>query len=307
MHQLAAGRGLSLAVAHYDHGLRPESGADAAWTEQLAEKLHTPIRIGRAARCADDSPPRLAGWEARARRERYKFLAVAARDLDCAWVATGHTADDQAETVLHHIIRGTGLAGLRGIAELRRLSAGARLVRPCLHVRRDELRAALQERGQDFRQDATNDDLRLTRNALRQLWLPRLRSGLNPRVDQALCRLAEQAQDACRILRQRAVRLLTRAIVEQGAEHVRLTSRVLSNAPSERVREAAVQLWRQQGWPRGRMTFAQWQAAAELLSGRGPARIDWPDGVSGLRRGANVLLMRKPPPPGDPGRRRPTD
>src|SRR5436189_3233901 len=115
-----------------------------------------------------------ANLEAVGRRVRYDFLASVARETGAAWVATGHTADDQAETVLHRLLRGTGLKGLAGIPARRALAPGVDVVRPLLKVRRAEVLAFLQETGQRFRQDTSNVDPRFTRNRIRHELLPSL-------------------------------------------------------------------------------------------------------------------------------------
>src|SRR5207253_9701726 len=112
--------------------------------------------------------------EATARRVRYDWLSGVARVTGCSWVATGHTADDQAETVLHRLLRGTGLQGLRGIASRRPLAEGVEVVRPLLDVTRTEVLTFLQAEHQPARQERSNADLRFTRNRIRHGLLPHL-------------------------------------------------------------------------------------------------------------------------------------
>ena len=90
-----------------------------------------------------------------------------AKECQAGWVVTGHTADDQAETVLHRLLRGTGLKGLRGIAARRQLAPGVELVRPLLNVTRADVMEYLQELGQSYRTDSSNADRDYTRNRLR--------------------------------------------------------------------------------------------------------------------------------------------
>ena len=137
-----------------------------------------------------------ANLEATARRLRYRWLAKVAREAGAHWIATGHTADDQAETVLHRLLRGTGLQGLRGIAGRRKLEPGVSLVRPLLQTTRTEIIAYLEQLHQPFRQDSTNRDLSYTRNRIRLELLPYLAERYNPAVSIALARLAEQANEA---------------------------------------------------------------------------------------------------------------
>src|SRR5205823_4132455 len=135
------------------HQLRgAENDADEAFVRALPETLKTSVelhcvRIDVAAQARTEG----ANVEAVARRLRYEWLARVAKECQAAWVITGHTADDQAETVLHRLLRGTGLKGLRGIAARRQLADGVALVRPLLSVARASVMAYLQELGQDYR------------------------------------------------------------------------------------------------------------------------------------------------------------
>src|SRR5690606_36642941 len=104
-----------------------------------------------------------AGIEETARRLRYDFLIRVARAAGCAFVATAHNADDQAETVLHHLLRGTGLAGLRGMRDARRLGEGLTLIRPMLRLSRGEIERYLVELDQPWRMDDSNADSAHTR------------------------------------------------------------------------------------------------------------------------------------------------
>jgi len=276
-----------IVVAHFDHRLRPDSAADAGWVRALAESHDLTCEIGTPAAAAPQN-----GKEAWARRERYAFLERIAARHAANHVAVAHTADDQAETVLHHILRGTGLHGLKGMPATRRLSDSVRLIRPLLDVRRESLRQYLADLGQSFRHDESNDYARWTRNALRNELIPQLEARFNPRLVETLLTLSGQAGDAARVLQRDAARLLNRSIVEITPQQVRLHSMPFAKADPAIVREAAVRLWRRQGWPRQRMTFRHWSTAAELMRGEGPERVQWPCGLTGRRRGTLVAIER---------------
>src|SRR5262249_25956730 len=121
-----------------------------------------------------------ANLESVAREARYGWLAEVAREAGAGWVATGHTADDQAETVLHRLRRGTGLRGLCGIPVRRPLAPGIEVVRPLLRVTRAQVLNYLRALGQDFREDRSNSDPRFTRNRIRHELLPLLAEHYNP-------------------------------------------------------------------------------------------------------------------------------
>ncbi|MFM8223478.1 MAG: tRNA lysidine(34) synthetase TilS, partial [Planctomycetaceae bacterium] len=145
-----------LRVAHLNHQLRGlESDADADFVAQLCARWHVPL-VSASVPLPTLSGQAGVGLEAAARTVRYDFLKQAAVDLGCRCVATAHTADDQAETVLHRILRGTGLAGLAGIPPQRSLGEGVRLLRPLLQVSRRDLLDCLQLWQQPYCVDSSN-------------------------------------------------------------------------------------------------------------------------------------------------------
>ena len=146
-----------LHVAHLEHGLRGAAGReDAAWVQGLCERLGVKATVGAAdvgAAAAESGE----SVETQGREVRYGFLLRVAQDQGCEAVAVGHTADDQAETIVHRIVRGTGLRGLAGMPAVRRLGEGVRLVRPMLGVRRAQVEAFLRAEGVAWREDASNE------------------------------------------------------------------------------------------------------------------------------------------------------
>ena len=178
--------GQVLTVLHLDHGLRPESAADAAFVEAAAVHLGLPCLTHRAN--LRTGP----GLEARARDARYAFLVDAARSVGARHVLTAHHRDDQVESIVLRLLRGAGPRGLRGMPASRRLASGLRLLRPLLHVRRELLRAHAEGAGLAWREDLTNADLTLARNRVRHALLPRLRAIL-PDADARLLELSRAA------------------------------------------------------------------------------------------------------------------
>ena len=162
---------LRLTVAHVQHHLRDQAAEDdAGFVAQLASGL------GLGFVRADIRPGDAAGnLEANAREQRYAALTALAVDAGAGWVATAHHADDHLETVLMAVIRGTGPAGLRGVAWSRPLADHVQLVRPMLGATRDQALDLLRALGQDWREDVTNTDTARTRARLRRDVLPVLR------------------------------------------------------------------------------------------------------------------------------------
>ena len=178
--ELRARLGLSLALAHLNHGLRPEADEDEGFCRALADHLGLPIATRRDD-VAGDAKRHRRSLEEQGRLARYGFFAEQASTSGCTRIALGHTMDDQAETVLMRLARGTatrGLAAIRPVAGLR--------IRPLIEVRRADILDYLRERGLTYREDASNDDRRFTRNRVRHDVLPALSRALNPRIVEAL-------------------------------------------------------------------------------------------------------------------------
>lgn len=166
-------RRFELRLAHFDHGLRPGSAADARFVERLGCRLGAPVHVERL-------PVRLAaarerrGLEDAGRRLRYRALERLARRTRSNKVATGHQLDDQAETVVLHLLRGTSLEGLAGIPPRRPLGPRVEVVRPLLCLTRSEVGEYLRYRRLAWREDPTNRSKRFLRNWVRLELLPML-------------------------------------------------------------------------------------------------------------------------------------
>lgn len=175
-------------AAHFDHGVRPESAEEAALVVARAREAGVPCRVGRP-----DGP--LERTQAAFRTARYAFLRRVAGEQGADRIATGHQADDQAETVLHRILRGTGLRGLAGIPPRR-----GRLVRPLLPFWREEILAFLEARGLPYLEDPSNRDPRWTRARIRHEAIPALERASGAPVRGRLVALARRARSADRAL-----------------------------------------------------------------------------------------------------------
>jgi tRNA(Ile)-lysidine synthetase-like protein len=199
---LTAHLAIAPAVAHLNHGLRPGAAdEDQAFVEDLARRLGLPCEVGRADVRAEAESLGV-GIEEAARRARRSFLAGVARRRGARWVALAHHADDRAETVLFHILRGTGVEGLAALGPRAPLlpQEGIEIVRPLIDVPRRLILGYLESCGQAYREDETNRTDAHTRNRLRNELLPLLRNEFNPQVDDALLRLADQAAAAGDVL-----------------------------------------------------------------------------------------------------------
>ena len=189
MHELAATGRVTLAgLVHLNHRLRAEADADEAFCRDLAERLSVPfeaVGVDVADRASRDG----ISVEEAGHRERYAFFARLVGEGRGEVVATAHTRDDQAETYLLRAIRGAGPTGLAGIQP-----RSGTVVRPLLETPRVDLRGYLASRGQPFREDETNEDLRVPRNRVRHRLIPFLEEEFTPAIADVLARSAAIAR-----------------------------------------------------------------------------------------------------------------
>jgi tRNA(Ile)-lysidine synthase len=274
-------------VAHLNHQWR---GAESDGDEQFVRELAGSLSLRFVSRSIDLRGEAKTGesLEATARRVRYAWLEREALQAGAGWIATGHTADDQAETVLHRLIRGTGIQGLRGIARERTLPSGARVVRPLLQTTRDEIVAWLKALPQAWREDSSNRDPAFTRNRIRQELLPLLRT-FNPAIATTLNRLAEQAAAAHQETEARIDEILSKAERPRAGANGVLDAGALARCSDADLRSLFRRLWDREGWPLREMTFEHWQRLVRVARNQEPA-TDLPGSIRARRR-VNTLTL----------------
>lgn len=185
--------GIVVSVAHFHHGIRgAEADADEAFAAELARPHDLEFHLQRGD-ARQESQRQKISLEAAARGLRREFFADLFKQGKVDVVATGHTMDDQAETVIMKLARGAGTRGLAGIFPEQKLAAG-RIARPLLEIRRDQIREYLRDLDQCWREDRSNADLGFTRNRVRARVLPLLRADINPSADLALAHAADIAR-----------------------------------------------------------------------------------------------------------------
>lgn len=222
--------GITVVAAHFDHGLRgAESVADRVFVEELARRHGVPCR-------AESGRVPAGNLEAEARRVRYAFLERAADALGATKIATGHTRDDQAETVLLRIVRGAGTRGLGGIRPRR-----GRIIRPLLRCDRIQVRGFLVDRGLAWRRDLSNFDTTFERTRVRHGFLPALARELNPRLAATLADLADLMREEDAVLDRLAA---------AGARHAVLAIPMLKALERPLARRAVRIWWRRYGGDR---------------------------------------------------------
>lgn len=298
LHALAGRLGFALAVGHVHHGLRgADADADEASARALASKLGLPfastrvdpeaLRAGRASR----TRPTL---QEAARRARYDALAAQARELGASCVATAHTRDDQAETVLLRLFRGAGPEALGGIPER---SPDGRIVRPLLGVGRDEVLAYARAAGLAWREDPSNRSPRFARSRLRAEWLPGLRESFNPQLLRAVADLAEAERRDAEWLGGIVEAELARSAREEG-DAIWIDPAPWRAWPEGLARRVLRRLLQRAGAGRDVSRVHLLRGLAFLRAGRRGARLELPGGLSltherdGFRLGP---VGRRPP------------
>lgn len=279
---------LEVVVGHFDHQWRPESEQDAIFVMEEAARYGFSCHLGRP----EHPPTDTERNEATAREQRYEFLLETALKQNCSVILTAHTADDQVETVLHNMLRGTGLAGLSGMKPVRSLHPEVRLVRPFLEVSRAELETFATQNKVPFREDSTNQSLDYTRNQIRHEVLTWLESRGFESTRESILRLSRQADDIQESFVWVVGEVLDRALVSASAESVELSKEMLEPLPRHLLRELFVELWRRQGWPRQQMGFSEWERLADLV--KGPDRFHLPGRIDCHHKRGKILLTCEP-------------
>jgi len=272
-----------LIAAHYNHALRGDaSDQDQRFVETLAQQLGLTCVVERADTVAAVPP----SDEATLRGLRRSFLLRTAQRYGARYIATAHTSDDNAETVLHHLMRGTGPAGLAGIASHTAVGVssapGARdaakdfvLVRPLLAVRRSAVRQALRSIGQAWREDASNLDTEYRRNWIRHELIPLMEAKYPNAVD-AIGRCTELQREWRSQIERIAGDWLDVTLLSQDPPELAIPS------PAEPavIIAGLQQLWDRRRWSRGEMSMSHWNRLAGTIRSARPERYDLPGAIN---------------------------
>jgi tRNA(Ile)-lysidine synthase len=293
-----------LVIAHAEYDLREEAADDSRFVAGLADRFGLPF-VSRPIAVRGVADP--AGNEGLARRLRYEFLEATARACSARHVAVGHTADDQAETVLHRVLRGTGPAGLAGMRSARMLCDGVALVRPLLGLHRVTVRSFLENEGESWCEDRTNAETRIARNFLRHDVLGPAAKGHYPAAAAALARLSRQAASLADALESAAGHVLEMHSHRHGDGRVAIRVDRLVPLDPHLLAEVFASLWRREGWPRRQMAARHYARLAGLAAAWGrndpdcPPAFDLPGGVRATRAGTGLIEIIPPrPPSGEP-------
>lgn len=258
-----AGRLSQIVVVHVNHGLRgAESDADAAFVGRMAAELG----LAAVMECLQlPRKPGNPGREDECRRARYQKLIEAARRVGARTVLTGHNRDDQAETVLFRIFRGTALRGLKGIPAVRRLVDGITLVRPLLDSSRAAILEYLSARQIPYRLDSSNGGLEPSRNWVRNQLIPQLQTRFDQQLAGRIVELGEIAGEQIELLDRLAGELCSRAETSSGNCEVCFDRARMSAADPVVLRHLLVMLWVRQGWPEREMSRQKWMEISRCI------------------------------------------
>ena len=294
--------GIDLHAAYFDHGLRGKRAAarEERFVRSLAGELDVPLDCGSGDVRAHSASKRRSIEEA-ARELRYRFFARIATAAGCGAVATGHTKDDQAETVLLHLVRGSGLRGLAAMSPSSpwplRSTDPPRLIRPLLAVTREETEACCRQAAIEPMQDPSNRSRAHLRNRIRSELTPLLRR-YNPRIDDALARLAESAAADIELLESLAADALTPD--ERTTGPIRIARKRLAALP-ESLRRHAVHLAaaRALGDARG-LSDRHVRAILRAAAGSTGAQLNLPRGLRAQVTRSSVVLSTDEPSAPEP-------
>jgi tRNA(Ile)-lysidine synthase len=277
---------LEVVLAHFNHRLRPESAGDEAFVRDLARRFVLPMAAG-AKDVRREARRRKLNLEEAARELRYEFLRDAARKAGATRIATGHTMNDQAETVLMRLFRGTGLAGLAGIEPVSGPGA-CPVVRPLLGLTRADIQVFLRAEGLEFRTDASNLDRRLLRNRVRLGLLPEIERSYGPRVVEHLATLATLAREEddllCGFVRELADEFITRRAGETA-----LDVKTLAFLPPALARRVAREFLRELKGDLRAVSFRDVESVLGLKDGK---RMTVKKGLALQREGGRLLRAR---------------
>jgi tRNA(Ile)-lysidine synthase len=286
---------LNLLVAHLDHGLRKASKEDADWVTKLSHKLGLQAYVRRTD-VGQKAKRKLENLEQAARSTRYEFFAELAASSGANLVLAAHTMDDQAETVLMRLLRGSGAEGLSGMEPIRPLTSDSeiRLVRPFLGwARRSDTDQYCRSRRIRSRVDEMNEDSRFLRVRVRKQLLP-LMETFNNKAVETLCRTAALLRDDAAALSTYAGQLLQKASeTEPISQNIALNTSILAHShPAVRRRVLRQWIASRMGHLR-RVEMVHLLAVEQLLEGNRGRAIELPNGVLVTRRRGRLYLSVK--------------
>lgn len=284
LHAIGRHYQIEVGIAHLDHGMRPEAAAqEAALVQRLAQRLDVACHLDRI-----QAPKRVGNLEAQLRERRYVFLEHTATTHGYTKIALGHHAEDNAEAVLMHLLRGSGIRGLAGIPPVR----GNRFIRPLIACRRHAILEYLARHDLPYAHDPSNDDVRFERNRIRRQLIPMLQQNYNPGIVPTLNRLAALCFDETIWFSSYLAPLLDEIIVTSETKMTLSVDRLTMHPMpiQRRLIRAALRRW--QGDVRRIGAHHIETVIQTLLKGDAGRRLDLPGGLQVQRTTAQLCFVR---------------
>lgn len=293
-----------LMIAHFNHGLRgAESDGDEQFVRELASGLNLPLEVGRSDGSRAD--------EQSARDDRRAFLGNVARASGSRYIALGHSIDDNVETVLYRLLRGTGPQGMTGMSPFRTLSEQDTdrdfvVSRPMLGLRRTQIRLAMQDAGFAWREDRSNESSIYRRNWIRNQLIPLIENQM-PHAVPAISRAIDGQQQWAAVIGSLVTRWMDRYLIASQpltiathsdvASGANGSSGAVANQHPEDAQAVAIEAlrrcWMEKQWPLQAMGQSQWAMLFDQIIGRGPDVIMLPGGIRASRSDGKILFQRK--------------
>ena len=278
-----------LVVCNLDHGIRgKESSEDSLFVKKITEYyglgfIHKKIDLSKK-RSKDLSTEEIA------REERYRFFKDAARAVKAGVVATGHTLDDQAETVLMRIIKGASLKGVVGISPVRE-EGDLKIIRPLIELEKSEIERHLDERGIEYRVDSTNAEGIYFRNVTRKDIIPFLEK-YNPRVKRALCSLAEHLREDFEFIKEAKLDLVSFAHSAGGSLEIKLKD--IAIQPKALQKEMMRDALEKSGGEVKRLNFRHWKELEQFIKHKRRGNsLDLPGDIRVTRTASSLVFRRR--------------
>jgi len=284
---------LDIYIAHLDHKFRGEqSTSDRKFCEDIAGKSGFDIV------CEEIDVPKIIkkekiSPEEAARQARYDFFERVARKKNITKIAVGHTRDDQAETVLMRLIRGSGMLGLGGVAPVKDIH-GITVIRPVIEISRSRIDSFIKEFGLEFRHDSSNDDVSFTRNRIRHELFPYLEGKFNPNIKEVLANMAENLRVENEFLEKFARRKFKGMVRKNKSGAIEIDIKKFRKQPEAmRKRIFRSSLEALKGNLR-RFTYQHWKEVKDLIESRpGNSIVDLPGDINIVKRKESLLIEKR--------------
>ncbi|OPY82382.1 MAG: tRNA(Ile)-lysidine synthase [Smithella sp. PtaU1.Bin162] len=288
--QIAPSIGAQLIIAHFNHGLRgQESNEDERFARKLAKKMNLTFISGKMN--TEDDRKSLSP-EDFYRRQRYRFFNEVAKNNRAVKIALGHNLQDQAETVLLHLLRGSGLEGLKGILPLR----DGKYIRPLIETTRQEIISFLDKEKITYRRDSSNADKNHLRNKIRLELLPYLKKEFNPQIDVTIAQMAEIIRDENVFINECVDKALKSPYIQSGKNKIVMNMEYLGSLPVAIHRRLLKELLEDFNTQKNGVTFLHINLISNLL--RNPEsgkKISLPGGIQARHEYESLILERGAP------------